>query len=140
ALRQVSYGGAPMAPARIHQAWEALGPVLSQGYGAGETTGGMVMLDTTDHARAISSNQQLLLSCGRAFGETELCLRNDAGQPVATGEIGEITVRGPDIFAGYWQEPTLTANALRNGWCHTGDLARMDEEGFLYIVDRKKDM
>ncbi|NYT35325.1 AMP-dependent synthetase [Allopusillimonas soli] len=140
ALRQVSYGGAPMAPARIQQAWEALGPILSQGYGAGETTGGMVMLDKLDHARAMRGDQQLLMSCGRAFGETELCLRDDAGEPVATGEIGEITVRGPDIFAGYWREPTLTANALRDGWCHTGDLARMDEEGFLYIVDRKKDM
>ncbi len=140
ALRQLSYGAAPMAPARIREAWEALGPVLSQGYGAGETTGGMVLLSTEDHARAMQDNEHLLLSCGRAFGETDLRLLGEDGKQVAPGEIGEIVVRGPDVFAGYWREPDLSAQALRGGWCHTGDLARMDDEGYLYIVDRKKDM
>ncbi|TEA77153.1 acyl-CoA synthetase [Allopusillimonas ginsengisoli] len=139
-LRQVSYGAAPMAPARIREAWDALGPVLSQGYGAGETTGGMVLLATDDHARALREREELLLSCGRAFGETELRLLGDDGQPVDAGAVGEIAVRGPDVFAGYWREPELSAQALRDGWCHTGDLARMDDEGYLYIVDRKKDM
>ncbi|GAB2895468.1 AMP-binding protein [Paralcaligenes sp. KSB-10] len=139
-LRQISYGGAPMAPARIREAWEGLGPILSQGYGAGETTGGMVMLSSDDHARGIDQYPELLMSCGRAFGETELRLVDEQGQQVPAGEIGEITVRGPDVFAGYWQEPELSAQALKEGWLHTGDLARMDEEGFLYIVDRRKDM
>lgn len=139
-LRQISYGAAPMAPARIKDAWKALGPVLSQGYGAGETTGGMVMLSTDDHARAMRGEEHLLLSCGRVFGETELQLLDNGGNPVGPDEIGEIVVRGPDVFAGFWREPELTAQSLRNGWCHTGDLARMDSEGYLYIVDRKKDM
>ncbi|OWT64088.1 AMP-binding protein [Candidimonas nitroreducens] len=140
ALRQISYGGAPMAPARIREAWEVLGPVLAQGYGAGETTGGMIMLSTADHGRAMQARPELLLSCGRPFGETEVRLLDDQGVPVPAGEIGEIAVRGPDVFAGYWREPELSAKALHGEWCHTGDLARADEEGYMYIVDRKKDM
>ncbi|OWT72876.1 MULTISPECIES: AMP-binding protein [unclassified Achromobacter] len=140
ALRQISYGGAPMAPARIREAWETLGPILSQGYGAGETTGGMVMLDRSDHAYAMSRRPELLGSCGRVFGEGELRLVTDDGREAEPGEVGEITVRGPDVFAGYWREPELSANALHDGWLHSGDLARMDEEGYLFIVDRKKDM
>ncbi|SEJ39829.1 AMP-binding protein [Achromobacter sp. NFACC18-2] len=140
ALRQISYGGAPMAPARIREAWEALGPKLSQGYGAGETTGGLVLLSALDHADAMAGHPERLLSCGRPFGESEVRLVDENGQEVAPGEIGEITVSGPDVFAGYWQEPELSAQALRDGWLHTGDLARTDDEGFMYIVDRKKDM
>ncbi|MBV7486427.1 AMP-binding protein [Bordetella sp. BOR01] len=140
ALRQISYGGAPMAPARIREAWEALGPKLSQGYGTGETTGGLALLSTADHAHALASCPARLSSCGRLFGEGELCLADENGQAVAAGEVGEIKVRGPDVFAGYWGEPELSAQALRDGWLHTGDLARMDDEGFIYIVDRKKDM
>lgn len=140
ALRQISYGGAPMAPARIREAWEALGPKLSQGYGAGETTGGLVLLSALDHADAIAGHPERLLSCGRPFGESEVRLVDEDGREVAPGEIGEITVSGPDVFAGYWREPELSAQALRDGWLHTGDLARTDDEGFMYIVDRKKDM
>lgn len=140
ALRQISYGGAPMAPARIREAWEALGPKLSQGYGAGETTGGLVLLSALDHADAMAGHPERLLSCGRPFGESEVRLVDENGQEVPPGEIGEISVSGPDVFAGYWQEPELSAQALRDGWLHTGDLARTDDEGFMYIVDRKKDM
>ncbi len=140
ALRQISYGGAPMAPARIREAWEALGPKLSQGYGAGETTGGLVLLSALDHADAMAGHPERLLSCGRPFGESEVRLVDENGQEVAPGEIGEITISGPDVFAGYWQAPELSAQALRDGWLHTGDLARTDDEGFMYIVDRKKDM
>src|SRR3546814_4348173 len=86
ALRQISYGGAPMAPARIREAWEALGPKLSQGYGTGETTGGLVLLSTADHAQALASRPEKLSSCGRLFGEGELCLADENGQPVAAGE------------------------------------------------------
>ncbi|WP_237173622.1 AMP-binding protein [Paracandidimonas lactea] len=139
-LRQISYGAAPVAPARIREAWEALGPVLCQGYGAGETTGGMVMLSTDDHARAMDGAGHLLGSCGRPFGETEVRLLDNNGEVVQPGDVGEIAVRGPDVFAGFWREPDLTAQALRGQWCHTGDLARMDDEGYLYIVDRAKDM
>jgi len=140
-LKQIAYGGSPMAPARIQEAWEALGPVLSQGYGAGETTGGLIALSTADHADAIAHQSERLASCGRAIGESELALLDADGQPVGVDAVGEICVRGPDVFAGYWREPALTQEALRaDGWLHTGDVARMDERGYVTIVDRSKDM
>ncbi len=140
-LKQIAYGGAPMAPARIHEAWDALGPVLSQGYGGGETTGGLILLSTDDHARALREAPQRLAACGRPIGESELRVARADGTPVAGDEVGEIVVRGPDVFAGYWREPELTAQALdADGWLHTGDLARVDDEGYITIVDRSKDM
>ncbi|GJG94048.1 long-chain fatty acid--CoA ligase [Cupriavidus pauculus] len=140
-LRSMTYGSAPMAPARIVEAWHAFGAILSQGYGAGETTGGLVALTIDDHREAIEQGRpERLASCGRAFSEAQVCLVDDAGQKVPAGEIGEIVIAGPDVFAGYWREPELTAAALRDGWLHTGDLARADDRGYLYIVDRKKDM
>ncbi len=140
-LRDVTYGSAPIAPSRIKEAWKAFGPVLSQGYGAGETTGGLVILTAEDHRIAIEEGrEELLLSCGRAFGESRVRLVDDAGQEVPQGEVGEIVIQGPDVFAGYWREPEITADTLKNGWLHTGDLARMDELGYLSIVDRKKEM
>ena len=140
-LRQVTYGSAPMAPSRIREAWEVFGPVLSQGYGAGETTGGLVALTIEDHRAAIEDGrEELLSSCGRLFGEDELRLVDDDGRPVLPGEVGEIVVRGPDVFAGYWREPELSDAAFKEGWLHTGDLARMDPLGYLTIVDRKKEM
>ena len=140
-LRYLSYGASPMAPARIVEAWNTIGPVLSQGYGAGETTGGLVLLTTEDHARGVSGEKpELLSSCGRPICESRVLLLDDEDHPVAPGEIGEICVRGPDVFAGYWRTPELTEQALVRGWLRTGDLARCDDEGYLYIVDRKKDM
>ena len=141
-LRLLSYGAAPMSPARIKEAWAAFGPVLAQGYGAGETTGGVISLSIADHARAISGEKpQLLSACGRAFCESELQVLNDDGQPVQGDEIGEISVRGPDVFAGYWRAPEVTQAAFdAQGWLRTGDLARVDNEGYIYIVDRRKDM
>jgi len=140
-LKQISYGSAPRAPSRIREAWEILGPVLSQGYGAGETTGGLVALSTEDHRLAIeNAREELLISCGRIFSESELQLVDDDGNKVAPGEVGEIVIRGPEVLAGYWREPDLSEAAVKNGWLHTGDLARMDDRGYLYIVDRKKDM
>ena len=140
-LKQVAYGGAPMAPARIREAWENLGPVLSQGYGGGETTGGLILFSTEDHARAIREVPQRLASCGRPIGESEVRVVDEAGRPVQGDEVGEIVVRGPDVFAGYWKEPELTRQAFdADGWLHTGDLAKVDEEGFIHIVDRSKDM
>lgn len=140
-LRTVSYGSAPMAPSRIKEAWKLFGPVLSQGYGAGETTGGLIALTTEDHRKAIEEGrEELLMACGRCFSESEVKLVDDNGTEVAQGEIGEIVIRGPDVFAGFWREPEITAQTLKNSWLHTGDLARMDAEGYIAIVDRKKEM
>jgi acyl-CoA synthetase (AMP-forming)/AMP-acid ligase II len=141
-LRLLSYGAAPMSPARIREAWAAFGSVLAQGYGAGETTGGVISLSIADHARAISGEKpELLSSCGRVTCESEVQVLDDNGQPVQGEAIGEICVRGPDVFAGYWRAPELSAAAIdAQGWLRTGDLARIDQEGYIYIVDRRKEM
>jgi len=141
-LRLMSYGAAPMSPGRIREAWTAFGPVLAQGYGAGETTGGVVGLSIADHARAIEGGRpELLSACGRPLCESDVQVLDDDGNPVTGDAIGEICVRGPDVFAGYWRAPEQTQAALdADGWLRTGDLARVDDEGYIYIVDRKKEM
>jgi len=140
ALKSLSYGAAPMAPARIQEAWARFGPILSQGYGASESTSGVTRLTIADHAYAIAQRPERLASCGRPMGETEVCVMGEDGRALAAGEVGEIAVRGEDVFKGYWGAPELTAEVLVNGWLMTGDLARTDEDGYLYLVDRKKDM
>lgn len=139
-LKRLGYGAAPMAPARIMQAMDVFGPVLSQGYGAGETTSGVCGLSVEDHLFARAARPERLASCGRPFLESRVEIVDDEGRPVATGGIGEIVVSGADVFAGYWRAPELTAEVLKDGRYHTGDLARADEDGYIYIVDRKKDM
>ena len=141
-LRLLSYGAAPMSPARIREAWAAFGPVLAQGYGAAETTGGVISLSIDDHARAMSGERpELLAACGRPNCESDVQVRGDDGRPVQGDAIGEICVRGPDVFAGYWRAPQLTREAMgEDGWLRTGDLARVDAEGYIFIVDRKKEM
>ncbi len=139
-LRRLGYGAAPMAPARIEEAMSRFGPVLSQGYGAGETTSGVCTLSVQDHVEALSDNPKRLSSCGRPYYETEVLVLNEERRPVKVGEIGEIVVRGEDVFAGYWRAPELTAEVLVDGAYLTGDLATVDDDGYIYIVDRKKDM
>ncbi len=139
-LRRLGYGAAPMAPARILRAMDVFGPVLTQGYGAGETTSGVCALTIEDHLYARAARPERLASCGQPLLECDVQIVGEDGEPVATGEIGEIVVGGEDVFAGYWRAPDLTAEVLKNGRYHTGDLARMDEDGYVYIVDRKKDM
>jgi acyl-CoA synthetase (AMP-forming)/AMP-acid ligase II len=141
-LRLVSYGAAPMSPSRIREAWAAFGPVLAQGYGAGETTGGVIALGIDDHALAIEGGRpELLSACGRPACESDVQVLDAQGRAVEGDEIGEICVRGPDVFAGFWRAPEPTREALgEDGWLHTGDLARVDREGYIHIVDRKKEM
>lgn len=139
-LRRITYGAAPMAPARLREAIDRFGPILTQGYGAGETSSTVTMLTAADHVRGLESKPELLASCGRPYGESDVIVADDDGRPVPTGEPGEILVRGPDVMQGYWRAPDLTDEVLKNGWYHTGDVARVDEEGYFYIVDRKKDM
>jgi acyl-CoA synthetase (AMP-forming)/AMP-acid ligase II len=141
-LRLVSYGAAPISPSRIREAWNAFGPVLSQGYGAGETTGGVIALSIDDHALAIEGGRpELLSACGRPSCESEVEVLDEHNQPVKGDEIGEICVRGPDVFSGFWRAPEPTREAFgEDGWLRTGDLARVDAEGYIFIVDRKKEM
>lgn len=139
-LNYLLYGAAPMAPALVQKAIDAFGPILAQGYGAGETNSMVTLLTQQDHIDALAHNPRRLASCGRAYGETEVRVVNDAGQDVKPGEVGEIIVKGDDVMKGYWNAPELTAAALVDGYYLTGDLATVDDEAYIYIVDRKKEM
>src|SRR5204863_295002 len=97
----------------------------------------IAVLPKTDHD---PSRPELLAACGLPVPTCDVRLLDDQCNEVAPGEAGEICVRGPVVMKGYWKNPTLTKEALEGGWLHTGDVARQDEEGRLYIVDRKKDM
>jgi len=138
-LRLVMYGAAPMAPALVKRAIKIFGPILAQGYGAGETCSLVTVLTEQDHLIE-GDDHSRLASCGRCYFETDLRVVNEQFEDVKPGEIGEIVVKGPDIMQGYWQAPELTAEVMRDGYYLSGDLATMDERGYVFIVDRKKEM
>ncbi|MDG9814981.1 class I adenylate-forming enzyme family protein [Pseudomonas putida] len=138
-LKLVMYGAAPMAPALVKKAIELFGPILVQGYGAGETCSLVTVLTEQDHL-VEDGDYQRLASCGRCYCETDLRVVNEAFEDVAPGEVGEIVVKGPDVMQGYWRAPALTAEVMRDGYYLTGDLAKVDAQGYVFIVDRKKEM
>jgi len=135
-LEYLFYGAAPASPARLVEAIERMGPVLAQGYGQTECYP-ISVLRRQDHDPRYP---ELLSSCGIPVATCEVRLLDSDGNAVAPGEAGEICARTPAAMDGYWKLPDLTAETLAGGWVHTGDVARMDDRGYLYIVDRKKDL
>jgi fatty-acyl-CoA synthase len=125
-------GGAPM-PVPLLEVWEARGVALQQGYGMTETSPAVLALDREDAARKAGS-------AGKPVLHTEVRVVRPDGSDCATGELGELWVKGPNITPGYWNRPDANASSFTDGWLHTGDATRVDEEGFYYIVDRWKDM
>ncbi|MCE0764987.1 AMP-binding protein [Pseudonocardia kujensis] len=134
ALRTFAYGAAPASPALVQEAQEVFGPVLLQGYGQTESGGFISSLRPDEHIPG------QLTSCGRPAVGVRLQLHDAEGREVPSGEPGEIVLRSRAVMTGYLHLPEETAQALRGGWLHTGDIGRFDERGFLHIVDRAKDM
>lgn len=140
-LRHVVYGGAPFAPAELRRALEVFGPVFVQLFGQGETPMTATVLTTQDHADALAGDRpDRLSSAGVARPGMDVRILGDDGVELPDGEVGEVCVRGPAVMLGYWQRPDETAETLRDGWLHTGDLGRMDEHGYIYLLDRAKDL
>jgi long-chain acyl-CoA synthetase len=140
-LRHVVYGGAPFAPAELRRALERFGPVFVQLFGQGETPMTATVLPASDHADAAAGDRpERLASAGYARPGMDVRILGDGGTELATGEVGEVCVRGPAVMLGYWQRPEATAETLQDGWLHTGDLGRMDPNGYLYLLDRAKDL
>ena len=137
-LETIMYGSSPMSVARLAEAHERIGPVFLQAYGQTECVSFATTLRKDEHEPL--HNPRLLGSCGRAVLGMRVEILAEDNEPVRSGAVGEICVRGPGVMRGYHKMPEQTAEALRGGWLHTGDLASRDEDGFLYIVDRKKDM
>lgn len=140
ALRYIVYGASPISEATLARAIEVFGCDFIQGYGMTETTAAVTYLLPSDHKRALAGKPELLLSAGRAMVGTEVRVVDGQDRPLPPGEVGEIVARGPQLMRGYWNLPEASHEALRGGWMHTGDAGRMDEEGYLYISDRVKDM
>jgi fatty-acyl-CoA synthase len=133
-LETVYYGASAMNPVRLAEAIRRFGPIFAQYYGQSEAPMVITYLAKADH------DEKRLTSCGRPTLFCRVELLGDDGKPVPQGEVGEICVSGPLLSGGYWNLPDATADTFRDGWMHTGDLAREDEDGFYYIVDRTKDM
>ncbi|MDT4840962.1 3-[(3aS,4S,7aS)-7a-methyl-1,5-dioxo-octahydro-1H-inden-4-yl]propanoyl:CoA ligase [compost metagenome] len=139
-IRHIVYGASPISPALLDRACEAF-PVAGffQGYGMTELTTGGTMLDAEYHCAEHQASGKMY-SAGRAVNCVELRIVDGEDREVPRGTVGEIVVRGPNVMLGYWNKPEATAEVLRDGWMHTGDGGYMDSEGFVYIVDRLKDM
>lgn len=133
-LETVYYGASAMNPVRLAEAIERFGPIFAQYYGQSEAPMVITYLPKKDH------DQKRLTSCGRPTLFARVALLDERGAPVPQGEVGEICVSGPLLSGGYWNLPEETSRTFHDGWMHTGDLAREDDDGFYYIVDRTKDM
>ncbi len=131
-VRLVMSGGAPL-PISLVKQYHETGIVLQQGFGMSEAAPSIATLDK-------SLALEKAGSIGRALMHLEAQVVDDDMHDVSTGDVGELVIRGPNLLQGYWNRPEVTKEVFTGGWFHTGDLARMDEDGELYIVDRKKDM
>jgi len=135
-LKRIFYGGAPIAPSRLLSAIERFGPVLRQGYGLAEVPS-VTAMEPDEHD---ITRPERLRSCGRPASGTQLEVRGSDGKPLTVREVGDVYVRSPMVTRGYWGEREQTDLQIDEGWLRTGDLGYLDEDGYLYLVDRSKDV
>jgi acyl-CoA synthetase (AMP-forming)/AMP-acid ligase II len=135
-LRRFTLAGTAAPPARLRQAAALLGPALNVVYGMTE----LPVITTLTDLQDLPADSPLLASCGRPFGDARVEIRDPKGVPLPPGEPGEIWVRGEIMTEGYWKMPDLNAENLVDGWLRTGDVGRFDTDGYLYIMDRSKDV
>jgi fatty-acyl-CoA synthase len=135
------YGAAPMSASRLEEAIATIGPVLAQLFGQSEAPMMISTMAPADHFLPDGSlARDRLSSAGRPTPLTTVAIMDDDGRLLGPGERGEIVVRGPLVMAGYYKNPEASAEAARHGWHHTGDIGYLDDDNYLFIVDRAKDM
>lgn len=139
-LRNINYGSSPISSERLKEAFEIFGPIFRQQYGMTECSIVIARLTKSDHLFAYEHNLEVLKSCGKPCMLTQIRLVDDKGQDVQPLQPGEIAVKTPSVSIGYYNRPDLTAEAFQDGWFFTGDIGQFDEQGYLHIVERKKDM
>jgi len=140
-IKRIWYGTAPMPVEWLKEGIKVFGQVFRQNYGMTEMAQPITFLGPEDHIIEGSPDQlRRLSSAGRPALGVELKILNENGQPVKPGEIGEICIRSNKMIKEYWKKPQDTAEAIVNGWLHTRDMGTIDEEGYVYIIDRKSDM
>jgi acyl-CoA synthetase (AMP-forming)/AMP-acid ligase II len=129
-----------MSVAKLRQCLEIFGPVMIQFWGQTEAPSFCTCLSREDHLDLTPEREQRLLSCGQPMLLTPVAAMDDDGRLLAPGEKGELVVNGPLVMAGYYKNPAATAGVSGHGWHHTGDVGYVDEDGYVFIVDRKKEM
>lgn len=140
-LKKIYFAGAPVTPVVFQRAIDIYGNVFIHLFGASETVGQATILKLSDVARALAEGKtQILASCGRSFADMESVVVDENDAPIVPGVVGELKVRGLGNTIGYWRKDAETKAVFRDGWYYPLDLCKIDEEGFIYIVDRKKDM
>ncbi|MGW5692090.1 AMP-binding protein [Streptomyces asiaticus] len=139
-LKTVVYGAAPIPVTDVEEALEAFGPVFVQFYGQAEAAATITCLPKNEHRVDSETYRRRLGSAGRETFATRIRIVDGDGRELPPGQVGEITVRGELVMPGYWRRPEATADTIRNGWLHTGDAGYLDEDGYLFITDRIKDM
>jgi acyl-CoA synthetase (AMP-forming)/AMP-acid ligase II len=139
-LNCVHYASAPMPVPLLRRAIAAFGPIFVQVYGMTECLGGTVLKSHQHRIDGSEAERRRLSSAGQPYVGTELRIERMDGSVAEAGEIGEVLIRTPALMKGYWNNAAATAEALRGGFMHTQDLGYLDADGFLHIVDRKKDM
>ncbi|WP_052914310.1 class I adenylate-forming enzyme family protein [Protofrankia coriariae] len=140
-LRRLYYAGSPIDPETMREATEVFAGRLIQSFAQMESPMFFTVLDQKDHLHALGNlDSPLVRSAGRVLPGVELRIVDDAGATLPDGAAGEIVARAPQTMSGYWGRPADTARTMAGGWLHTGDIGYLDGDGYLYIVDRKKDM
>lgn len=139
-LKFLGYGASPISEPVLRKAMSVFKCHFAQGYGMTEAAGSATMLTEVDHEKAMAGRPELLLSAGKAVPGAKVRIADADGNNMAIGEVGEVLIRGDQLMSGYWNLPEVSAEALKDGWLRTGDAGYLDEEGYLYIRDRVKDM
>jgi len=138
-LRTITYAGSPMPLEVLKRCMDKFGPILAQGYGLTEAAPFVTVHFSDDHILE-GPRSRLLASVGKAGFCVEARVVDEDDHTLPPGEVGEICVRGRNVMMGYWKNPDLTAKTLRGGWLHTGDIGMIDDEGYIFLKDRKADM
>jgi len=141
-LKQMFYAGSPMPVELLKKGLEIWGPIFAQGLGQAESGPVITWLRGRDHdvVDKPPEIQARLSSCGQPALTCQVRIVDEKGNDVLPGEVGEIIVKSRHNMLEYWNKPEYSAETLVDGWLHTGDMGRYDEEGYIYVVDRKKDM
>jgi acyl-CoA synthetase (AMP-forming)/AMP-acid ligase II len=139
-IQHIGYGAAPIAPERVTELVGRFGPVFSQLYGMAEVASIATMLRQSDHQRIATGRTDLTASAGRPSYLADVRVVADDGSDAGPGERGEVLFHTPYTMLGYHKDPEKTAETLVDGWVHSGDIGTFDDEGYLYVVDRKKDL
>jgi acyl-CoA synthetase (AMP-forming)/AMP-acid ligase II len=139
-LRSIGYGAAAMPVEVLRAAIARFGPIVYSGFGMTELGGNVLTFPKAAHVRAVNGEEHLLASCGTPMCLADVRVVDEKGHECAPGVVGEIVIQGEQVLKGYFRNEEGTRKAFEGGWFHTGDMARRDEGGFFYIVDRMKDM